>query len=242
MDFTGLIAANAKRWQAMRVSYAHLGALDHIARRLVDAPAKAIYLSLQKKTGVPWFVIAAIHEREASQSWHCSIAQGDPWNEKSHNEPAGRGPFPDFETAAVDALVNCAPYAGRWKDWSAGGTLALLEQYNGIGYARMGRPSPYIWSWSDQYVSGKYIRDHVYDPNAVDSQCGCAPLLARMAMIDQDVKFDAMPNLADVALLPTVPTAPTQPVITHPTPVHQPARIGMTPQSYIDPNRFNAIA
>lgn len=29
--------------------------------------------------------------------------------------------------------------------------LAKLEQYNGLGYAARGRPSPYIWSGTDQY-------------------------------------------------------------------------------------------
>jgi lysozyme family protein len=29
--------------------------------------------------------------------------------------------------------------------------------------------SPYVWAGTDQYQSGKYVRDGVYDPNVVDS-------------------------------------------------------------------------
>ncbi|WP_426527776.1 hypothetical protein [Bradyrhizobium sp. McL0615] len=66
------------------------------------------------------------------------------------------------------------------QDWSIGRTLAKLEQYNRLGYAARGRPSPYIWSGTDQDRSGKYVRDAVYDPNVVDRQLGCAGLLMAM--------------------------------------------------------------
>ena len=115
------------------------------------------------------------------------------WNRVSVHVPAGRGPFGSWEDAAIDALVNCAPHAARNKDWSIGGTLAMLEQYNGLGYAARGRPSPYIWSGTDQYVSGKYVRDGVYDPNAVDSQLGCAGLLMAMMALDPAITFPETP-------------------------------------------------
>ncbi len=79
----------------------------------------------------------------------------------------GRGPFASFEDAAVDALKNCSPYAAKNTDWSVGGLLTMLEQYNGLGYFNKVLPSPYIWSGTDQYVS-KYVADGVFDPNVVD--------------------------------------------------------------------------
>ncbi len=117
-----------------------------------------------------------------------SIAQGDFFDSKSIHVPAGRGPFESWEDAAVDALVNCAPYAARNKDWSIGGILTLLEQYNGLGYASKGLPSPYVWSGTDAYVAGKYVADHVFDPKAVDKQLGCAGLILAMAAIDASVQ------------------------------------------------------
>jgi len=141
------------------------------------------------KTGVPWPVIAVIHERECSQDWTASLAQGDPWNRISVHVPAGRGPFRSWEEAAIDALDKCAPYAARNKDWSIGGLLTTLEEYNGLGYAARGVPSPYVWAGTDQYRSGKYIRDGVYDPDAVDSQPGCAGLLMAMMALDPTITF-----------------------------------------------------
>jgi len=184
-DLIPLKAANAKRWANARLTRN----FSSVARHLVAADAKSRYQSVATKTGVPWAVIVVIHERESSQDWTRSLAQGDPWNRVSVHVPAGRGPFGSWEEAAIDALVNCAPCAARNKDWSAGGTLTKLEEYNGLGYASRGRPSPYIWSGTDQYVSGKYIRDGVYDPNAIDSQLGCAGLLLAMMTLDPTITF-----------------------------------------------------
>ncbi|CCE02749.1 hypothetical protein [Bradyrhizobium sp. STM 3809] len=144
---------------------------------------------MARRTGVPWPIIAVIHERESSQNWSRSLAQGDPWDRVSVHVPAGRGPFESWEDAAVDALANCPPYAARWRDWSIGGALTLLEQYNGLGYARRGVPSPYLWAGTDQYRAGKYVRDGVYDPQAVDRQPGCAGLLKAMMEIDPTISL-----------------------------------------------------
>jgi len=76
---------------------------------------------------------------------------------------------------------------GHNKDWSIGESLAQLEKYNGLGYARMGRPSPYVWSKTNQYVRGKYVADGVYSSTAVDTQEGCAALLARMMVLDPSI-------------------------------------------------------
>jgi lysozyme family protein len=196
-DLIALKAANAKRWANAKLNRSFASVTAH----LVAPVAKARYQAVQAKTGVPWFVIAVIHERESSQDWTGSLAQGDPWNRVSVHVPAGRGPFKSWEEAAADALVNCPPYAARNKDWSIGGLLTMLEQYNGVGYANKGRPSPYIWSGTDQYVSGKYVRDCVYDPGAVDKQLGCGGLLISMAAIDRTISFDG--KRTPTVILPT---------------------------------------
>lgn len=182
-DIRTLITTNAKKWQVARFTRN----MDAAAQRLIAA--KPRYQAVTKRTGVPWPIIAVIHERESAQSWSRSLAQGDPWDRVSVHVPAGRGPFASWEDAAVDALVNCAPHAARWRDWSIGGALTLLEQYNGLGYARRGVPSPYVWAGTDQYRSGKYVRDGVYDPQAVDRQPGCAGLLKAMMEIDTTIRF-----------------------------------------------------
>jgi lysozyme family protein len=186
-DLIALKAANARRWSVAKLLKP--GTFTTVARHLADPSAKQRYQSVSATTSVPWYAIAVIHERECSQDWTKSLGQGDPWNRVSVHVPSGRGPFCSWEEAAIDALVNCPPYAARNRDWSIGGTLTKLEEYNGLGYASRGRPSPYIWSGTDQYTSGKYVRDGIYDPNAVDTQLGCAGLLLAMMALDPTVSF-----------------------------------------------------
>src|SRR6266850_995656 len=71
-------------------------------------------------------LIAVAHEREASQRWDTQLGQGDPLNQVSVHVPAGRGPFRSGEDGALDALVNCAPFAARNKDWLVRGMLTIL--------------------------------------------------------------------------------------------------------------------
>lgn len=185
-DLTALKAANLKRWASAHINPSLINFINEVAQRLVSA--KARYQTVEAKTGVPWAVIAVIHERESSQSWAASLAQGDPWNRVSVHVPRGRGPFASWEAAAEDALA--LEHAITWPDWSISGSLTFLERYNGLGYANMGLPSPYIWAATDQYHSGKYIADGHFDPNAIDHQLGCAGLIASMAAIDPSITFE----------------------------------------------------
>lgn len=187
VDTAPLKAANAKRWADAKVTRD----VTAIARRLVAPGAKARYQAVAGRTGVPWFVIAVIHMRECSQDWSRSLAQGDPWERVSTHVPKGRGPFKSWEDAAVDALVNCSPYLARGNDWSIGGTLTRLEAYNGLGYFYRNKPSPYLWAGTDQYRSGKFVADGVYDPNHIDAQPGCAALILAMMAIDTSIAFGA---------------------------------------------------
>jgi lysozyme family protein len=184
-DFDALTRANLTRWHFAKLTRKSLR--DRVAQSLVAA--KKRYQAVEAKTGVPWAVIAVIHERESSQNWGRSLAQGDPWNRVSVHVPAGRGPFNSWEEAAVDALLNCHPYLGKRKDWSLAGVLIGLELYNGLGYANRGVPSPYLWAGTNQYTSGKYVKDGVYDPGHVDQQLGCVAMLLSMIAIDPTITF-----------------------------------------------------
>lgn len=200
----GLIVRNAARWRVMHLDAHRIPAFDATAHRLCGA--KDRYLTIEnglkvQNFYVPWWVIAVIHEREAGgpPHWDKQLGQGDPLGEVSRHEPAGRGPFFDhpndlpgqdaFYRAALDALIDCPPHAAKWQDWSIGGTLTILEEYNGLGYAERGVPSAYVWSGTDIYVSGKFVRDHVYRKNVKDVQEGCAAILVRMIAIDPSIRF-----------------------------------------------------
>ncbi len=167
--------ANTKRWNAMRIPADNGPAFKDAADRITAN--KDVYKDIEKETGVPWWFIGVVHLRESNLDMKTNIANGQRYDRKTTIVPEGRGPFKSFKEAAIDALVNCGPYAAKNKDWSVGGALTLLEKYNGLGYYNKGVPSPYIWAGTDQYVSGKYVADGVYSPTAVDKQLGCAGVI-----------------------------------------------------------------
>lgn len=178
-----LKAKNKERWDNMHISAAKGPLFKAVADRLIfqkpryQAVSKAL---ADKGYTIPWEFIAVAHQREASGDFTKYLGNGQPLNKKTTIVPRNRGPFTSWEEGAIDALLNAAPYAAKNKDWSIGGTLTKLEEYNGLGYASKGLPSPYVWAGTDQYSAGKYVRDGVYDPNHVDTQLGCAGLLKFM--------------------------------------------------------------
>lgn len=155
-----LIKKNQSLWTDCQIAVNRREEVLITSNRLVSHDAKQQYLALQDATGVPWWAIAIIHEREASQNFNDSLAQGDPWRRVSTHVPRGRGPFKSFFDAGVDALVHCAPFVSRWKDWTAGGALTILELYNGTGYEDYhNEVSPYIWGATNHQQWGKYVSD-----------------------------------------------------------------------------------
>src|SRR6476620_8735097 len=66
----------AKLWDAATIT--NSAEVTAVAKRLVAA--KARYQGVETKTGVPWCMVAVIHQREASQNFNTQLAQGDPLN------------------------------------------------------------------------------------------------------------------------------------------------------------------
>ena len=195
-----LIPKYAALWPNTSILPARLHEVNEVAARLCAPAAKARYQAISATTGVPWWVIAVIHEREASQDFTKQLGQGDPLDQISRHVPRGRGPFYNhpndppgqdaFYRAAVDALQNCPPYAARWKDWTPGGTLVLLVTYNGVGYDFYhNEVSPYDFGATNQEQRGKYTGDGQYSAEVWDTQIGCAAMLKAMMAIDPSIKF-----------------------------------------------------
>jgi lysozyme family protein len=61
-----------------------------------------------------------------------------------------------------------------------GAILKRVEGVDGFGYQGKGIFSPYLWSGTNFYTKGKYLSDHIFDPNAVSRAIGVVPLLRRM--------------------------------------------------------------
>lgn len=193
---------NSKRWKDCKVPADKGPLFQKVADRI--KANRAVYDKIEKTTGVPWWFTGIAHYRESNLNLKTQLAQGDPLNKVSIHVPKGRGPFKTFEDGAVDALVKCAPYAAKNKDWTAGGALTMFEKYNGLGYANKGLPSPYVWAGTNQYVSGKYVADGVFDPHAVDKQLGCAGLMKFLGVYKDKTSGPIAGGVAGVSIFATL--------------------------------------
>lgn len=139
------------------------------------------YRNVEAETRVPWFVVAIIHNLEASLRMDRHLHNGDRLTGRTIHIPAGRPvngspPF-SWEQSAIDALRLHNLH--NWNDWEVPGIAFVLERYNGTGY-RSHHPhvkSPYLWSFSNIYARGKYIADGQFSETAVSEQCGGMVLL-----------------------------------------------------------------
>jgi lysozyme family protein len=134
-------------------------------------------------SGVPWYFIACVHYLECSFSFKKHLHNGDPLtgytvHVPAHRPKVGHAPPFTFEESAVDA-IKLMKY-DQVTNWSLPFILLKLEGYNGFGYNRKGIRTPYLWSFSNHYTKGKYVKDGVYDANAISSQLGAAVILKRM--------------------------------------------------------------
>ena len=165
------------------VNPARLGAVNSIISQIM--PNQPRYQSVAGPLGIPWYFVAVIHNMECSLKFTEHLHNGDPLSARTFHVPAGRPPNgqPPFtwEVSATDALT----FEGfaNLTDWSLPAILYRLEAYNGFGYRNRTPPinTPYLWSFSNHYTSGKFTEDKVFDPNAVSSQGGAAVILFQMA-------------------------------------------------------------
>jgi lysozyme family protein len=154
--------------------------VDAICNRILKH--KADYEAIAKKVAVPWYLISVFHYRESNLDFSAHLHNGDPLTARTVHVPAGRPttgapPF-TFVASAIDALEHDGFV--DIGDEPVGKLLYLIENFNGAGYRNRGVPSPYLWSFTDQYEAGKYVADGRYDADAVDKQCGIAPILLRL--------------------------------------------------------------
>lgn len=147
---------------------------------------KSRYLAVGDPLGIPWWFIAGIHQMESGYNFGTHLHNGDSLAARTHRVPAGRpkappasGHFPyTWEESAADALTMEG--LNGLSDWSLSRALYRWEAYNGFGYRAHGVPTPYLWSFTTIYTSGRYVADHKFDPNSVSQQCGTAALLREL--------------------------------------------------------------
>jgi lysozyme family protein len=149
-------------------------------------PYRDKYEKVSAVTGVPWFVVACIHNQEMGSDLGVFRAVlhngekivGTPL--KTMLVPKGRGPFATWEAAAIDALKEFGKHEPS--DWTLSYCLDRLERYNGLGYRNRNIPSPYIWAMTDQYSKGHYTADGKFDANAVSKNTGCVAMMKTLGI------------------------------------------------------------
>jgi lysozyme family protein len=155
--------------------------LDSVVDRI--AARKADYAAVESQTGVPWFVIGIGHYLQNDQDFGVHLHNGDPLDARTVRVPAGRPttgqpPF-SWQDSAVDAVRML--YVIKIDDWTVARVLYELERHNGFGYRRRQVNSPWLWNCTSHYIKGRFMNDHVFDPEAVaPPRCGGAGLLKRM--------------------------------------------------------------
>ena len=180
-----LLSNYAILFLACEINPTHFQQVDNIIKKIQANSAR--YLKVADLSGVPWYVVAVIHNMESSLDFTKHLHNGDPLTQRTIHVPAGRPkagnpPF-TWEESAVDALSM----KNFDSDWSLPATLKKLEDYNGTGYRKY-HPTvntPYLWSGSNQYTSGKYVADGDFSSTAISNQIGAAVILKRM--MDQGI-------------------------------------------------------
>jgi lysozyme family protein len=168
------------------------------AYAIATPSAKARFLAVEKRTGVPWFVTGIVLTREAGSppNFHAWLHNGDPMFDhngfcrQTVNVPARRPPNPavSWEDGAIDAysiegLLNKT-------DWSPAFVAWLLEKFNGWGYRLYHHVrSPYVWGATVVQQRGKYTSDRTWDATVMDPQIGGMALLAALMQIDSEVQM-----------------------------------------------------
>jgi lysozyme family protein len=166
------------RWDKAVVNARHRVQVSRIADRILANRSR--YESVASTSGVPWYVIAGLHNMESSGSFRHHLHEGSPLSGRTRWVPKGRpkGGKPPFtwEASATDALAYDSMGAVKWSSLSR--TLYAVERYNGTGYLcyHQDVPTPYIWSGTNLYTKGKYVADGKWSSTAISQQIGVAAI------------------------------------------------------------------
>ena len=192
-----------KLWQTMIIRPEWQKTADAIAKKIIARQSR--YAAGVAGTQVPWWFIAVVHAMECSLRFDQHIHNGDPLTARTVRVPRGRPPAgaPPFtwEESVRDSIAY--EKLDKVDDWSLPSVLFHWHRYNGINneYKRRGIPTPYLWSGSQHYRKGKYVKDGVFDPEAVSAQTGAAVILKAMielgaVELDKKLKIAANPAAA----------------------------------------------
>lgn len=178
-------------FETMVINVKKLPDIDYAMNKIAKNKGRYTAVAEMMGNGMPWWFVGLPHVMEKGGSFSHHLHNGDPLTARTVNVPMGRPavgkpPF-TWEASALDALKYVMHFDAV-KDWSLPNCLYLLEKYNGMGYRNLEKRkipfpninTPYLWSFTNHYVKGKFVKDGVYDPNYVSNQPGCAAIIKRM--------------------------------------------------------------
>jgi lysozyme family protein len=146
------------------------------------------YEAVGNPLNIPWYFVGCIHALESGFDFRTHLFNGDPLTARTVHVPAGQPEAPPANgNGAAYSWEESATAAMRLKefdraqDWSVPRLLYRWERYNGMGYRTVGVPSPYLWSYSTLYKSGRFVADHRFNPDAPSKQAGAATMLKQLA-------------------------------------------------------------
>ncbi len=209
MDEQSLAPEYLSLWRTMQVRPEWRNRIATAARKI--AFGKERYQTVERDTGVPWWVVGIIHHLEAGCEFTRHLHNGDPLTARTVQVPRGRpltgsAPF-RWEESAADALRY--DKLDRVEEWTVPALAFALERYNGLGYRQRGAiASPYLWSGTTHYTRGKFKSDGKFVSTLVSEQPGAMALARELAQIDDDVDLVEAPPPDPAAEHQRTPTTP----------------------------------
>lgn len=173
-------------WSTCEIDQKRVTEIANVCKKILDHKDK--YLAVEAKTRVPWYLVAALHYREASLNFKTCLHNGDPLPGPTYHVPRFRGPFASWESAAIDALE----YDGldHVKLETVVSCLVMAEKFNGMGYRKTSEYSPYVWAGTNHHdETGKYVADGKYSSTAKELQLGVASIFKGLGVVDKVQKL-----------------------------------------------------
>lgn len=190
-------------WDDLHVADGHDAGFDSESDRCLSGMGQ--YWEVYTDTGVPPVFTMMCHKMEGDLNWNTHLHNGDPLSGRTFHVPAGRpkaaplsGHLPFTWRESADDALRFQGY-DRVRDWNVLRMLYLWEAYNGWGYYYHGVNSPYLWSFSNNYTSGRYVSDGVWNANSVSQQLGAACMLKWI--MAKDPGFVLVPPTYDADVL-----------------------------------------
>jgi len=178
-----------KLWDSVVIKGSQVFRIDKRISQYMENKARYVAIEKMRNGGVPSAVIFTLHGRESTWSFKKHLHEGSPLTSRTKWIPKGRPKAPPsngsvytFEESAEDVLYKLKDLESV--DWTkCDKALYTIEKYNGLGYLKYHKDvlSPYLWSGTSHYISGKYVADGKFSHTAVDKQLGTCAILKRMS-------------------------------------------------------------